>query len=78
MDIMLLCVIMSCGNYLYVCVSQQNDFADRRTNLNVRVEVLSPPREERNVTGSQDLIDLRDIPILRVQPQQVHVHVFVA
>ena len=59
------------------CIFQQNDLVDRRTNLAVVVGVFSPERQPRPVNDRQDIIDLRDIPILTVLPQnnmiaQVH------
>ena len=55
-----------------LCVPQQNDIENRRRdNLNLTVNIYSPTedQEPREVNGSQNIIDLREIPILEVLPR---------
>ena len=47
----------------------QNDITDRRTPLSLVVAVASLERVPREVDGNQSIIDLRDIPLLNVLPQ---------
>ena len=53
-----------------VCLAIQNIAdIDRRSPLRMVVGVASLERETRMVDGSQDIIDLRDIPLLNILPQ---------
>ena len=71
------CVCVTCVS----CNYPQDDISDRRSPLSVAVTISPLERQPRKVNGSQDIIDLRDIPILNVLPQnnvkqEVHIHVY--
>ena len=59
------CVCVTCVS----CNYPQDDISDRRSPLSVAVTISPLERQPRKVNGSQDIIDLRDIPILNVLPQ---------
>ena len=46
----------------------QNNIEDRRTDLNFTVTVTEQEYPSRSVNGSQDVIDLRERPIINVLP----------